>query len=210
MLPDLESLRCFEAGATHLNFRVASKAVGLSPAAFGDRVKRFEDQLDTPLFIRTTRRVSLTSAGHRLLPHARHVLVQAERCHDIVREISSPAPYEITIGTRFELGLSWLTPALRPLQARCPERTLHLVFGDSGDLLERARKGLVDCVVTSVRLTVGGLSYESLHDEDYVFVGSSTLLRRKPLKHAADAAGHVLLDAAPDLPLFRHVLGVVG
>ena len=55
MVPDLESLRCFEAGATHLNFRVAAKAVGLSPAALGDRIKRLEDQLDARLFVRTTR-----------------------------------------------------------------------------------------------------------------------------------------------------------
>ena len=140
MVPDLESLRCFEAGATHLNFRVAAKAVGLSPAALGDRIKRLEDQLDARLFVRTTRRVSLTSAGQRLVPHARSMLELSGRCREIVHEHARPAPYELVVGTRFELGLSWLTPALKPLQARRPERTLHLVFGDSADLLDRVRR----------------------------------------------------------------------
>ncbi len=206
MLPDLESLRCFDAAATHLSFRIAAKAVALSPAAFGDRIKRLEDQLAAPLFARTTRRVALTPAGHRLLVQARRVLDEAGRCQHVVRADAAPIPYELTIGTRFELGLSWLTPALRPLQAERPERTLHLVFGDSADLLARARNAVLDAVVTSVRLTGGNLAYELLHTEDYVFVGGSGLLGRRPLARSSDAAHHTLLDVSPDLPLFRYFL----
>ncbi len=206
MLPDLESLRCFDAAATHLSFRIAAKAVALSPAAFGDRIKRLEDQLAAPLFARTTRRVALTPAGHRLLVQARRVLDEAGRCQHVVRDDAAPIPYELTIGTRFELGLSWLTPALRPLQAERPERTLHLVFGDSADLLARARNAVLDALVTSARLTGGNLAYELLHTEDYVFVGGSGLVGRKPLARSADAAQHTLLDVAPDLPLFRYFL----
>jgi len=205
MLPDLESLRCFEVAATHLNFRVAAKAVALSPAAFGDRIKRLEDRLEAALFVRTTRRVALTAAGQHLLPQARRVLDEAGRFTRVVHE-RGPIPYELTVGTRFELGLSWITPALEPLQATRPERVLHLVFSDSGDLIARVRNGAIDCAVTSARLTTGGLSYETLHDEDYVFVGSASLLRRAPLVRGDHAAAHVLLDVAPDLPLFRYFL----
>lgn len=205
MLPDLESLRCFDAAATHLSFRVGARAVGLSPAAFGDRIKRLEDQLDAPLFARTTRRVELTPAGHHLLPQARLVLAEAARCARVVHERGA-VPYELTIGTRFELGLSWLTPALEPLRAAHPERTLHLVFGDSDDLLARARDGLLDAVVTSARLTGGGVAYEALHDEDYAFVASAKLVSRKPLARSTDATHHTLLDITADLPLFRYFL----
>ena len=206
MLPDLESLRCFDAAATHLNFRIAAQAVALSPAAFGDRIKRLEQQLDATLFARTTRRVALTQAGHRLLPQARRVLDEAARCGRIVQERDIAVPFALTVGTRFELGLSWLTHALPQLQAHRPERTLHLVFGDSPELVARMRNGLIDCVVTSARLTSGELSYEPLHDEHYVFVASARLIRRRPLSRASHAADHVLIDASADLPLFRYFL----
>ncbi len=206
MMPDLESLRCFDAAATHLSFRVAAQSVALSPAAFGERIKRLEEQLDAPLFMRTTRRVALTPAGQRLQPHARRVIEAAAQCGRVVHEQGLAVPFAVSVGTRFELGLSWITPALPRLQASHPERTLHLVFGDSADLVTRVRNGLLDCVVTSARLTSGELSYEVLHDEDYVFVGGASLVRRNQLARASDAAGHVLLDAAPDLPLFRYFL----
>lgn len=206
MTPDLDSLRCFVAAATHLNFRVAAQAVALSPAAFGERIKRLEEQLDAALFARTTRRVELTPAGQRLVPQARRALDEADRCARVVHERDVAVPFALTVGTRFELGLSWLTPALPRLQAHQPERTLHLVFGDSPDLLARVRNGLADCAVTSFRLSSGELSYEVLHDEDYVLVASTQRIKRHPLARAEHAPAHVLLDAAPDLPLFRYFL----
>ena len=205
MTLDLESLRCFDAAATHLSFRIGARAVALSPAAFGDRIKRLEDQLAAPLFVRTTRRVALTPAGHRLRAQARRVLEEAERCREVVHAAAAPIPYELTIGTRFELGLSWLTPGLGALRAARPERTLHLVFGDSADLLTRARNATLDAVVTSARLTAGGFVHEILHDEAYAFVGSARLLARQPLTRPAHAAHHTLLDLAPELPLFRYL-----
>jgi hypothetical protein len=59
---DLESLRCFVHAAAELSFRVAAKACALSPAAFGDRIRRLEEDLGAPLFERTTRKVTLTAA----------------------------------------------------------------------------------------------------------------------------------------------------
>ena len=205
MLPDLESLRCFEKAAVVLNFRLAAATVGLSPAAFGDRIRRLEEQLGQRLFVRTTRSVALTPAGHRLLGQARRALEEARRCLS-VPEQGAAAPFELTVGTRFELGLSWLTPALAPLHEARPDRSLNLYFGDSEDLLTRLRRGRIDCAVTSVRLTRWDLRYELLHAEEYVLCARPALLRKLPLRRSDDANRHMLLDLHPDLPLFRYLL----
>ncbi|MEZ4440495.1 MAG: LysR family transcriptional regulator [Polyangiaceae bacterium] len=206
MLVDLESLRCFLAAAQHLNFREAARQVALSPAAFGDRIKRLEEQLDAKLFERTTRRVTLTPAGERLSPHAREVMGLAARCRDVALADDRPTPYGLTVGTRFELGLSWLTPALTSLAEAHPERELHLAFGDTTSLLEALRRHDVDCLVTSARITRGGLVYARLHEERYAFVATRKTLDRAPLKRARDAGDHVLLELDKSLPLFRYFL----
>lgn len=202
MLPDLESLRCFEAAAVRLSFRAAARAVGLSPAAFSERIRRLEDDLGASLFERTTRRVRLTPEGETLLPHARTVLLEARRCAEVLR--GDPSPFEMTLGTRFELGLSWLVPALGPLAALRPQRTLHLSFGDSPDLMSGLAQGRVDAVVTSTRLTRPKLKYALLHEEGYQFVGAPEVLSKHPLRGPDDAGNHVLLDISSDLPLFRY------
>jgi LysR family transcriptional regulator, glycine cleavage system transcriptional activator len=205
-LPDIDSLRCFEAAAVALNFRRAARLVALSPAALSDRIRRLEDQIGQPLFHRTTRRVTLTVAGERLLPRVRLVLETARRCLEPNSAEGAAPPFELMLGTRFELGLSWLTPALTSLRKARPERTLHLYFGDSDDLLSRVRQGALDCAVSSVRLSMPGLRYELLHREDYALVATAGLLARAPLRRPADAGAHTLIDSQPDLPLFRYFL----
>jgi LysR family glycine cleavage system transcriptional activator len=202
-LPDLESLRCFEAAAVTLNFRRAAAAVTLSPTAFSGRIRRLEEHLGYPLFMRTTRQVSLTRAGQALRPQVQRVLDNARRCLSLGRE---ELPFELTVGTRYELGVSWLTPALGELRRARPERTVHLSFGESEDLLARLRNGHLDCAVSCVRLASGGVRYEQLHREDHVLVGAPELLAARPLREAADAPAHTLLDTHPELPLFRYLL----
>ncbi len=206
MLPDLESLRCFLVAADKLNFRLAARTVGLSPAAFGERIKRLEEQLDVTLFQRTTRRVQLTAAAERLLPEAKVCLQQAHYCVSRARAVDAPVEFAITIGTRFELGLSWLTPALTDLEAAHRERRIHLSFGDTDELLARLRRDDIDCLITSARVTDAHLDYARLHEERYVFVAAPDLLDAQPLQRPADCRAHTLLELRADFPLFRYFL----
>lgn len=203
-LPSLDNLRCFLAAARLLNFRSAARTVALTPAAFGQRVRQLEDQIGRPLFARTTRAMALTEAGLALLPVAERCVADAAECLRAARgEVGLP-PMEITLGTRQELGLSWVVPQLDALASTFPALTMHLYFGSGPDLVLRVRTMEIDCAVTSSRFTDPKLDSVRLHREDYAFVGATRLLARTPLRRAEDAARHTLLDASPDLPLFHY------
>ena len=206
MLPDLESLRCFEAAARRLSFADAAREVALSRPAFSERIRLLEELLGAALFTRSTRRVALTPAGARLLPQAERVLAESVRCFAAVREEGDAAPYDLTVGTRYELGLTWLVPSLPFLQKIHPERRIHLRFGDSPDLLQHVLARTADAAVTSARFSSTALDHAVLHPEEFAFVASPRLLARRPLRSRADAPAHVLLDAHAELPLFRYFL----
>ncbi len=201
-LPDLDSLACFVAAARHKSFRKAAREVALSPGAFSDRIRKLEELLAVRLFQRTTRSCSLTPAGERALVFANRAIDAARRTLDASR--GEPVPFDLVVGTRFELGLSWLTPGLGALAERRPERRVHLYFGDTEALLLALDRGDCDAIVTSARLSRPGLETAALHEERYALVAAPSLLERTPLRGHKDAAEHVLLDAHPDLPLFRY------
>ncbi len=209
-LPALDSLVCFEAAARLLNFRAAAKAVALTPAALSQRIKQLEQQLEARLFERSTRSVQLTDAGRALLPVARSCIATARGCAEAVRGQRGPAPIELTIGTRFELGMSWLVSSLDELERRLPHVTIHLFFGSGPELLERLHMRRLDCTITSARLTDAALDAHVLHQERYVFVGAPALLERVPLNTPADAADHTLLDIDPTMPLARYLTTAAG
>lgn len=67
---DTRLLRAFVAVAEELNFTRAAERLFVSQQALSSQVRQLERRLGAPLFERTTRKVSLTPAGERLLPHA--------------------------------------------------------------------------------------------------------------------------------------------
>jgi LysR family glycine cleavage system transcriptional activator len=208
-LPALDSLRCFVAAAERLNFRAAAQSVALTPAALSQRIRQLEEQLGAPLFRRTTRSVQLTEAGLGLLPRARACLAEAAACLQAARGEGLP-PAELTLGTRFELGMSWIVPMLPRIASALPQVSLHLYFGSGSEIVERLRAGLLDCAVTSANIHDARIAEARLHEERYAFVGAPKLLRKTPLAQADDAARHVLLDIDVGLPLLRYFGDAAG
>jgi DNA-binding transcriptional LysR family regulator len=204
-LPSVESLRCFHSAAHHLNFRRAAGEVGLTPTAFSERIRRLEEELDCALFARTTRRVELTARGEALLPVAERALTSVEACARAVRD-GGMIHTRLKVGTRFELGLSWLIPAFIELERRKPHLSIDSYFGSGDDIVDRLERGLVDCAVTSAPLARDAWHGEVLHPESYEFVGAAALVRERPLRRVSDARVHTLLDIDETLPLARYLL----
>ena len=204
MLPDLESLRCFVEAARLLNFRAAARAVGLTPAALGQRIRQLEDQMAVQLFHRTTRKVELTEAGMALLPTAQTTLDMARSCVRAARGDLGPIAMDITVGTRHELGLSWLTPMLPALAEAHPGVTFHLYFGSGPDLELRVRSREIDCAITSSRIADPKLDSARVLAESYAFVATPALLAKLPFNELSDASKHTLIDTSREIPLFRY------
>ncbi|MGB1274442.1 MAG: LysR family transcriptional regulator [Nannocystaceae bacterium] len=200
----MDSLVCFEAVAHLLSFRAAARSVALTPAALSQRVKQLEQQLSAKLFERSTRSVQLTDAGRAMLPVARAAIAAGRECAEVVRGQRGPAPLQLTIGTRFELGMSWVVECLDTLAENYPHLTVHLYFGSGPEILDRLHARRLDCIVTSARLADASLDAIKLHEESYMFVGAPALLQQQPFNTVADACGHTLIDIDPSMPLYRY------
>jgi DNA-binding transcriptional LysR family regulator len=198
--PDLESLACVDALARTLRFHVAARSCALSPAAFSKRVQQAEEQLGVSLFQRTTRSVQLTDRGAVLLPRIRQILADAEG----LTSTADVAAVDVVIGTRHELGMSWLLPARKALKQALPHVTTHLRFGSTEELEQSVQLLRTDAIVISRAPATRRLVAIDLHHEAYDLVASPRLLARVPLRRADDAAGHVLVDADDALPLFSY------
>lgn len=78
MLDELRQIAIFAKTVDHGSFRAAAQAMRLSPSVVSHHVGQLEDRLGTALLYRSTRKLSLTSDGERLLVAARVMLDAAE------------------------------------------------------------------------------------------------------------------------------------
>jgi len=78
---DLTDLRLFIAIAEERNLTRGAARTHLAPSSASHRLRLLEAELNTPLFVRKARGLSLTRAGEALLRNARQIFAQVEQMH---------------------------------------------------------------------------------------------------------------------------------
>ena len=118
---ELRHLRYFIAVAEELNFSRAAQRMHMAQPPLSAAIRQLERDLGVDLFVRTTREVRLTDAGHAFLAGARRTLADAERAADDAKRAAAGELGQLRIAyswsTRFET-----LPALgRALRATHPD-----------------------------------------------------------------------------------------
>lgn len=128
----LNALRAFEAVAAHLSFTDAARALNVSTAAISSHIKVLEEFLETPLFVRHSRSVRLTSQGARLLPGVQRGMSELSRAVEQLRQDRTSGLLNISLLGSFLQ--KWLLPRLGDFHLKHPE--VDLRFSASRELVD--------------------------------------------------------------------------
>ncbi|WP_029511052.1 LysR family transcriptional regulator [Marinobacterium stanieri] len=130
-LPSLTALRAFDSCARSLSMTAAAESLHVTHGAISRQIRLLEEQLDTRLFERKGRGLSLTDAGLRLARTTREVFDQLEQTCDQIRRDAKGAPFVLACSGSFLAR--WFIPRLDQLQQDCPGLELHLTATDESD-----------------------------------------------------------------------------
>lgn len=114
-LPSLNQLRAFEAAARYESIKEGADELCVTPAAVGQQIKALEQWLNSPLFLRKTRKIVLTDEGRRLAEKVGKALDQLEVAVDQARRLDMSGALKITVAPFF--GNRWLIPRLPEFHA---------------------------------------------------------------------------------------------
>lgn len=107
-MKDLKPVRVFLKVAELSSFSDASRVLGMTPASVTRIVAKLEADLGQQLLLRTTRAVSLTTAGALVAARYRPVLEQFDRVTDEVTRTTMPDSGHLSINAPISLGLRLL------------------------------------------------------------------------------------------------------
>lgn len=121
--------RAFEAVARHLNFRLAADELALTQSAVSRQIQALEEEVGTPLLVRHTRSVRLSSAGAVLL---RAIVPALEQVDAAVRQIRhSVGRKSVSITTWASFASMWLIPRLEMFQQAHPDIDIRIDATDA-------------------------------------------------------------------------------
>ncbi|MCB1841748.1 MAG: LysR family transcriptional regulator [Halioglobus sp.] len=147
---DTHNLRAFLLVAETGSFSLAAQKLHLTQPAVSKRVALLEEQLDTQLFDRIGRHVSVTEAGAALLPHARAVQQGLLAAEQSVRDLAGEVGGRLKLATSHHIGLHRLPPVLSHFSSHYPKVHIDIDFMDSEQAYELTLRGEVELAVVTL------------------------------------------------------------
>jgi len=188
---ELRQLRSVEAVARHRHFTRAAEELHLAQSALSHQIRRLEQELGTPLFERTSRRVSPTEAGQAIAMRARRVLAEVEAARAEVDELRGVLRGRIWIGALVPAGGLDVPGLLARFSQAHPGVEVGLREGIAADMLRFLAADELDAAFC---LLAGELpdefAVERLTDEEVVAAFAPDRAPPAPHVDVADLAGH--------------------
>lgn len=143
-------LKMFVTTATLAHVTQASEALHISQPALTRALNAFEHQLGCKLFVRTTRRVTLTREGAMLLPRAQALLRQMSAAQDVLSGQKTGLQGTVNIAVGAAFGCTVLPIAVADMAARYPGIQLCIVEDNSQGITSRVARAEVDLGIGSM------------------------------------------------------------
>ncbi|MGV7209520.1 LysR family transcriptional regulator [Oxalobacteraceae bacterium A2-2] len=128
---DLGNLSAFVAVARQRGFREAARASGMSASALSEAVRRLEAQMGVRLLERSTRSVTPTEAGARLLQRLEPALGEVACALDVVNDYRGRPQGTLRLNAPSAVTRTVLPPIIEPFLLAYPDIRLELTEQDS-------------------------------------------------------------------------------
>ncbi|MCY1171393.1 HTH-type transcriptional regulator PgrR [compost metagenome] len=177
MKADLADLNAFLAVARARGFRDAARAAGGSASTLSEAVRRLEERLGVRLLHRTTRSVTPTEAGQRLIERLAPALGEVEAALDVVNLFRDRPAGTLRLNVPVSAARLVLPAMLPGFLAAYPDIQVEIVAED----------GFVDMVASGCD---AGIRYDERLEQDMIAVPIGPRVQR-----FATAAAPAYLDA---------------
>jgi DNA-binding transcriptional LysR family regulator len=112
------------------SFSGAARRLGIAKSVVSRRIASLEDRLETSLFHRTTRRLSLTETGHAYYERVRNILADVVEAEEVARRLQSELQGTLKVAAPMSFGVLHLSPAVGDFLALHPRLEIDLDLND--------------------------------------------------------------------------------
>lgn len=169
----LELYKVFKEVAEAGNITAAAQALFISQSAVSQSIKQLEAELQTRLFARNSRGVTLTAEGKMLYEYVRSAISLLETGEAKLSQTHELQLGHLTIGASDTVASQFLLPYLDSFHRQYPAIRIQIVSGRSNKILSLLQSGKVDIAFASRPQEVASLETYPCFSTHQVFVASA-------------------------------------
>ncbi len=128
---ELKPIRVLRAVSDLKSFSLAARELGIAPASATRIIAQLERDLGTQLLVRTTRQVSLTSAGATVLAQYRPLLEGFEKVTRSLQRANQPDKGHLRLTAPVSLGVTLLPQVISGFRLAYPNISVEINFSDT-------------------------------------------------------------------------------
>ena len=169
----LELYRVFKEVVEVGNITAAAQALYISQSAVSQSIKQLERDLQTRLFARNSRGVSLTAEGQMLYEYVRSAMGLLETGEEKLSQTRELQMGKLIIGASDTVTSQFLLPYLDSFHKQHPAIHIQIVSGRSHKVLGLLRSGKVDIAFASTPSDTSSLDIYPCFDTHSIFVAGA-------------------------------------
>ncbi|MDE7406396.1 MAG: LysR family transcriptional regulator [Clostridiales bacterium] len=141
---ELRELRYFLAVAREQSISKAAEALFVTQPNLSRQMQNLEKEVGRQLFVRGSRKITLTEAGRLLYKRAEEIIDLYNKTESELNSPMTDISGDIYIGGGESYAVEIIAKAAHAVQREYPNVKFHIFSGDSGTISERLDKGLID------------------------------------------------------------------
>lgn len=192
----IESMRRFTSVARLGSFTKAAEELNVPKSAISKSISRLEEHLKTRLFLRSTRRISLTESGERYLSECLRLLIELDALESEFQSQSEGLNGVIRVDMPSRFFTSFVAPQLSQWFSMHPNTKIDVLGADRRiNPIEEQ----VDCVVRGGILNDSSLIARRLGEMAMINCVSPSYVQRYGLpEHVSTLSEHFVVGYCPD------------
>ncbi len=184
MYLELRHLRSLLAIRETGNLARAAERLHVTQSALSHQIKSLEQHFDVQLFLRNSKPLCLTPAGHRLIELAGQVLPLVAGAEHELQRVARGELGRLHIAIECHACFEWLAPVLSHYRQQWPQIEVDIRVGVSFEALPALRKGEVDLVISSDPVRCADLKFATLfrYEALLVMAADHALTRKRRIQ----------------------------
>lgn len=183
---NLNLYHIFYTVAKNKNISLAAKELYISQPAISKAISKLEANLETRLFIRSSRGVTLTEEGRILYEQVRSAFSAINSGEQQLRKITRLGISHLSIGVSITLCKYILLPYLKEFIRENPHITISITCHPSLETIRDIENGVTEIGLVGIPSAADTLCYEPIREIQDTFVATDTYLKNLRIREGGN------------------------